>query len=167
MASHRLMLRIDMLGGTLALIYFRAIMPNKRLLHPDTCTQSFGEVPSGLKCRHVMLPPGNIHLLHGRHSAPNRGFGACHIWAEHRREMEQVGLFACADVPRYVAGIVGAGSQLYYEGGHIRTVRLMAVRSPRGVAILELRNTRSDSFWSIVTAYSSNKKHGTLVGTVL
>ena len=37
------------------------------------------------------MPAGEIRLFHGRHTGPNRGFGAEHIWAEHEREMVAAG----------------------------------------------------------------------------
>ena len=140
-------------------------MPNRPLINPTTNTLLFGRVPDIAK-RGVNLPGGAIHLLRGKHTAPNRGFGACHIWAEHSREMIDEGFTNEAAVPAYVAFVITAASQLYYSGESFRYSRLMAVRGIAWTAILELRD-RDEPFWSVITAYRSNKKHGTFVGSVL
>ncbi len=70
-------------------------------------------------------------------------------------------------VPAYVAKIVCVGTPLYFGDDHYTKTRLMAVRGKSGTAILELREAREETFWSIVTAYSANKKHGVQIGTVL
>ncbi|MFG1299148.1 hypothetical protein V5F49_05065 [Xanthobacter sp. V3C-3] len=106
-------------------------------------------------------------MLRGKHTGPNKGFGVCHIWAEHRREMEHFDLVEEAHVPIYVAKIVCAGTPLHFEGSDIKATKLIAVRSSIGLAILQLRPTREETYWSIVTAYASSKKHGVRVGAVL
>ena len=140
-------------------------MPNRPLINQKTNSLLFGTVPDIAK-RGVDLPGGAIHLLRGKHLGPNRGFGACHIWAEHSTEMIDEGFATEADVPAYVAFVITAASQLYYSGESFRYSRLMAVRGIAWTAILELRD-RDEPFWSVVTAYRSNKKHGTFVGSVL
>lgn len=141
-------------------------MPNTILMHPVTGLACFGNVPAS-KTRGFFIEGGEIRLLRGRHTGPNRGFGARHIWAEHVKEMAAVGFNSEEDVPGYVAHIVRHGVPLYYGGESFRMIRLMAVRAAAGTAILEFREQRETSFWSVVTAYSANKKHGTLVGSVL
>lgn len=81
--------------------------------------------------------------------------------------MSALGLISEAEVPSYVAHIIRHGVPLYFSGGDFRRIRLMAVRAPSGTAILELRAQRECSVWSVVTAFSGSKKHGTMVGTVL
>ena len=104
----------------------------------------------------------------GKHTGPNRGFGAAHIWAEHQKEMAQRGFFAEADVPSYVAAIVCVGTPLYFTAGDMRNTRLLAVRSATGMAVLEQHYLRDAVVvWSVVTAYSGNRKGGSLVGAVL
>lgn len=141
-------------------------MSNTRLLHPTNGQHAFGIVPDA-KWRDVLFPSGNIYLPRGKHTGPNRGFGARHIWAEHAKEMRAIGLETEDDVPAYVARIVCARTPLYFEGALWTKTRLMAVRGVSGTAILELIKGRHETFWSIVTAYSANKKHGSQIGTVL
>lgn len=141
-------------------------MPNRKLLNPESNHECFGTVKK-MKTRRIILPAGEIHLLFGKHIGPNKGFGACHIWEEHRAEMQQKGLLTFNDVPKFVCTIVKSGTQLYYENAHHSKTRLMAVRNASGTAILEFRENVELPFWGIVTAYIGTKKHGTLVGTVL
>ena len=140
-------------------------MPNKLLVNPSTNTLLFGKVPE-ISSRGISLPGGAIHLLRGKHTGPNRGFGAQHVWAEHSKEMIAAGFEEEREVPAYVAFVITAGSQLFYSGESFRYSRLMAVRGIAWTAILELRE-RDEPFWSVITAYRSNKKHGTFVGSVL
>ena len=89
-----------------------------------------------------------------------------HIWAEHQSEMEKAGYHSESDVPLYVLGIIKIGTPLYFEGANWHVTRLMAVRSARGTAILEFRDRREGPVWTIVTAFSGTKTHGSRVGTV-
>lgn len=133
--------------------------------NPVTGFQWFGIVPS-LKLSGVLLPEAPILLPLGRHIGPNKGFGARHIWAEHRLEMERSGHLREADVSLYVLSIIRAGTPLYFEGASWQQTRLMAVRSVTGTAVIEFRERREGSVWSVVTAFSGTKTHGTRVGTV-
>lgn len=139
-------------------------MCNQFITHPDggIC---FGKVPE-MNIRGIIIPSGDIRLIPGKHVGPNKGRGAEHIWSEHQREMHKKGFVRYEDVPAYVASIIVVGTKLYFEGGQIRQVRLMAVQSQRGVAILEHRTPRDGEFWSIITAYSGGRPYGTLVGAV-
>jgi hypothetical protein len=141
-------------------------VPNTQLFHPDNETLIFGNVPE-VNSRGILIPGGPIKLLKGRHNGPNRGFGAAHIWAEHSLEMAKHQCGNVDDVPRYVSLIIQTGTPLYFSGEITRTTRIMAVRALPGTAILEHRTLRTECFWSVVTAYSANKKHGTQVGSVL
>lgn len=114
-----------------------------------------------------VIEGGEIHLPEGRHFGPNNGFGAAHIWAEHAKEMAKQGFQSHDEVPAYVASIVKQGTPLVFGGPLGRQVRLIAVRSRTGMAILELRMQRDALFWAVVTAYAGNKTHGTRVGAVL
>ena len=140
-------------------------MSNSPVLNSANGTISFGTVPS-LKLAGVVLPEAWILLPVGRHIGPNRGFGARHIWAEHRLEMEKLGHTNQADVPLYVLAIIQAGTPLYFEGASWKQTRLMAVRSAKGTAVIEFLERREGPVWTIVTAFSGTKTHGTRVGTV-
>ena len=135
------------------------------VLHPAG-SASFGTLPK-MRAPGQTLPAGEIRLFRGRHTGPNRGFGAAHIWAEHRREMAALGFDAYEDVADFVAMIVRAGTPVYFGDQDWRSLRVMAVRSRTGTAILEHRESRDgDGYWSIVTAYAGTRTHGTRVGTV-
>lgn len=140
-------------------------MSSLAILNPLTGLQSFGLVPS-LKLSGVLLPEAPILLPLGRHIGPNKGFGARHIWAEHRLEMERSGQLSEADVPLYVLSIIQVGTPLYFEGASWQHTRLMAVRSTAGTAVIEFRERREAAVWSVVTAFSGTKTHGTRVGAV-
>ena len=140
-------------------------MSARQLLNPQTNAPTFGFV-SPVRLDRLMYADEPIHLLLGRHIGPNHGFGAAHIWAEHAQEMARFGLCSAAEVPVYVTMIVRTGTPLFFEGGSFRQTRLLAVRCSAGTAILEYRGNRDEPFWSIVTAFSGTKTHGTRVGTV-
>ena len=143
----------------------RPARPNDPVPHPETGETSYGAVPEG-KSRGDRIPAGLIELRTGRHSGPNRGFGAKHIWAEHQAEMAQAGFSCEEDVPRYVAWIIKAGTPIYYEGSSMRNTRITVVRSTRGMAVLEMKGHLDECVWSVVTAYNSTKANGTRVGAV-
>lgn len=89
-----------------------------------------------MESRGFPIPEGRIVLFEGEHVGPNRGFGALHIWDEHRREMARRGLMSYENVPKFVA------------------------------AILQAVHRREGPIWSVVTAYAGNKTHVTRIGTV-
>ncbi|MDF2369413.1 MAG: hypothetical protein P1V21_01340 [Rhizobiaceae bacterium] len=70
------------------------------------------------------------------------------------------------DVPAYVATIIQTGTPLHFPGDNIRKSRLVAVRAATGLAILEQHTWVEDTVWSVVTAYSGNRKDGPRIGTV-
>lgn len=141
-------------------------MLNHPLIHPITGLVTFGRVPEAKSGIH-RIEPGEIHLRVGKHTGPNRGFGAAHIWAEHQKEMAQRGFFTEQEVPSYVAAIICVGTPLYFTAGNMRNPRLLAVRAVTGMAVLEQRYLNEAVVWSVVTAYSGNKKGGSRVGVVL
>jgi hypothetical protein len=139
----------------------------KVIVHnPATANGSFGYIPQ-ITNRGEIIPDGEIYLLKGRHSGPNKGFGAVHIWAEHRKEMAARGFKNESDVASYVATIIRTGTPIYFSGENRKRIRITTVRSAIGTAVLEYSHSEKIAYWSVVTAYSANKKHGTLVGTVL
>ena len=140
-------------------------MSNQFLIHPENGSICFGNVVE-MRPRGAIIPAGEVRLLSGRHVGPNRGWGAAHIWAEHQSEMQKVGFGAYEDVPAYVATIVRVGTPLFFEGANMRKIRLMGVRAATGTAILEFRDRREGPIWSIVTAFSGVRTHGTRVGAV-
>lgn len=141
-------------------------MPNLLLMCPNTQSTTFGMVGE-MNSRGEILPAGPIRLHRGKHIGPNHGFGARHIWAEHASEMSRHGLLTEGDVPAYVSLIIQSGVPIYHEGGRWGKPRVAVVKSLPGTAILEYRGPIGMGAWAVVTAYSSNKKHGILVGSVL
>ena len=139
-------------------------MSNQFLTHPQTGRICFGTIIE-MNSRGYIIPAGEIRLLSGKHVGPHQGWGAKHIWAEHRLEMQKQGLHTYAEVPAYVSSIVSQGTSLYFEG-NIRKIRIMGVRAATGTAVLEFRKQREGAIWSVITAHSGVKRHGTLVGTV-
>lgn len=80
--------------------------------------------------------------------------------------MAKVGLTNEVEVPLYVLGMLKSGTPLFHEGGSFRYERLLAVRSGAGTVIMELRQQRQGNIWTVVTAFSGTKTHGTRVGAV-
>lgn len=135
------------------------------ILHPSGAL-AFGRLLE-MRAPGIILPAGEIRLFHGRHTGPNRGFGAEHIWAEHEREMVAAGFSDFGSVAGYVATIVREGTPVFFGDHNWRTLRAMAVRSRTGTAIVEHRTPRGEvPHWSVITAFSGTKTHGTRVGTV-
>jgi hypothetical protein len=133
------------------------------LICPRTNSLSFSTVPE-LKLNGLLHPPADVHLLVGRHAGPHRGFGQVHIWAEHAKEMERLGLHTIDDVPSFVERVVQPGTPLHHEGGSWRKERLLAVRSPFGTAVLEWRCQRDGPIWSVVTVFLRRNPVGVRIG---
>jgi hypothetical protein len=130
------------------------------VLNPLTGELSFGTIPQ-LKLAGLAIPEARIHLHLGRHIGPNRGFGVRHIWAEHKAEILRAGYVEESDVPRYVLEMLKPGTPPFFEGQSWGKTRLMAVRSAKGTAIVELREQREAVVWAVVTAFSGTRTHGT------
>ena len=124
----------------------------------------FGEIVE-MSGRGWHLPAGVIVLKFGRHKGPNHGCGAAHILAEHIKEMAMSG--HCT-AEKYVAWIIQTGTPIYCEFDRMRGgQRVAVVRSGRGKVILEVdRNGVGHQYYSVITAYSDTKAHGTRVGAV-
>ena len=140
-------------------------MPPRLIINPVNGDFTFAVIP-GLVLAGVTFPEAFVVLPEGRHIGPNRGFGAAHIWAEHQREMSAIGLSSRQDVPLYILTLLKSGTPLHYEGASWRSTRLLAVRAAAGTVVLEHRQQRAGDVWSVVTAFSGTKTHGTRVGTV-
>ena len=135
------------------------------ILHPDG-EYKFGTLVE-MRAPGLIIPSGDIFLFRGRHSGPNRGFGKEHIWAEHEQEMSALGFNTSEEVPKYVAMIIQKGTPVFFGDHSWRSLKVMAVRSRIGTAIVEYRQPRdSAGIWSVVTAFSGTRTHGTRVGTV-
>ncbi|CAN8140388.1 conserved hypothetical protein [uncultured Thiomicrorhabdus sp.] len=112
---------------------------------------------------------GTVELRKGKHIGPNRGFGAEHIWAEHHVELKKMGFEAKEDVPKFVAKVISTGAPIYCEFSHPGgNHRVTVVKNKDGhIAILERKNTEyNNTIYSVVTAFTKGKAHGTRIGTV-
>jgi hypothetical protein len=137
-----------------------------RLVCPRTKSPLFGHIQTlVLDGREYQQSP--IYLFAGRHTGANRGFGAIHIWEEHKREMAKIGLHSYEEVPYFVESIVRPNTAVHFEGGGFRATRLIAVRNSIGTAILEWREMREGTIWSVVTAYLTPRASGKLVGRIM
>lgn len=142
--------------------------PNSAIAHPDGL-ECYGRIPE-INTQGDVIPAGEIFLRAGRHTGPNRGFGVRHIWAEHQTELTRLGYTTVDDVVRFVRDIIRPGSAIYCEfnhpgGKHRPTV----LKSSLGIVILEPREApETDLGWIyvVVTAYTSRRAHGVLIGTL-
>lgn len=80
--------------------------------------------------------------------------------------MAKLGFTEEAHVPGYVASIIRAGTPLYFDASQMKNHRIVAVRAATGMAVLEHKDQRGESVWSVVTAYAKRTTHGTQVGAV-
>jgi hypothetical protein len=133
------------------------------LICPRTGTFSFARVPQ-LKLDGLNFEPADVRLMKGKHVGPNRGFGAAHIFSEHKRDLERHNVFNLDDVPLFVQLIIRPNTPLHFEGGSYRASRLIAVASSVGIAVLEWKVTNSTPVWSVVTAYLRKAPIGHRVG---
>ncbi|MGR7213992.1 hypothetical protein ACU605_25155 [Klebsiella aerogenes] len=143
--------------------------PNSPIAHPDGLA-CYGRVPE-IETKNDFIPAGDIFLRVGRHTGPNRGFGVNHIWAEHEKELAQLGYDTISDVARFVRDIIQPGAPIYCEfnhpGGKHRTTVL---KSALGMVILEPREapeTYSGWIYVVVTAYSKRNPHGVQIGRII
>lgn len=142
--------------------------PNRQIAHPDGLA-CYGRIPE-INSQGDIISAGDIFLRAGRHTGPNRGFGVRHIWAEHKTELTRLGYGTVEDVACFVRDVIRPGSPIYCEfnhpgGKHRPTV----LKSSLGIAILEPREAvETDSGWIyvVVTAYTSRKAHGVLIGRI-
>ena len=140
-------------------------MSSRQIFNPLGNGVVFAVIPR-LTLDRVEFQEANVVLPEGKHIGPNKGFGAAHIWAEHQREMAAVGLQSFGEVPLFVLPMLKHGTPLHFEGASWRATRLLAVRTAAGTVVLEHRQQRGGDVWSIVTAFSGTKTHGTRVGSV-
>ena len=133
--------------------------PNTRILHPNRHSFAFASVPE-IKSRGLSFPKGNIYLTFGR-----RKFGAVHIYDKHRREMLQRGFDGFKQVNQFVASIIKPYAPLHFEGGD-RANKLAVVQSSSGTAIIQLRNSEDEYYYTVVTAYLGRNPHGGRVGSL-
>lgn len=127
------------------------------VFHPSGAP-SFGKLEQ-MRAPGLFMPAGEILLFRGRHTGPNRGFGIEHIWSEHADEMRSAGFISYEETATYVASIIRQGTPVYFGDHSWKSLRVMAVRSRIGTAIVEYRQPREASgIWSIVTALAEQER---------
>lgn len=111
---------------------------------------------------------GFVQLRKGKHIGPNKGFGVEHIWAEHSYELKQLGYNSEEEVSKFVADLIKTNAPIYCEFNNPRgNHRIAVVKATIGIAYLERRTTGDNSIvYSVVTAFTKGKAHGTKIGTV-
>lgn len=139
-------------------------MHNIRILHPTNGTYVYGHVPEK-KAKGLVIPPGPVLLKRGRDTAFG-GFGACHIWGRHERELRQRGCTDAADIPKFVASIVCAGSQIHCEFEEIARLKVTVVRERLGSVVLQYNEHAETPHYSVVTAFANPRHFGSYVGQI-
>ena len=139
---------------------------NTLIINPRTDTTVFGVIPK-ISHRHYAFPEGNIHLRHGEHLGPSKGWGLNHIWYEHQSELIKMGYETDERVAHYVSDIIQFGANIYCEFSRMGSERVTVLKSPFGVAILEQRyDGDNNDFYSVVTAFNNKLAYGQLIGKV-
>ncbi|WP_018417336.1 hypothetical protein [Teredinibacter turnerae] len=140
------------------------ITKNTRIVNPGTGLESFGVIPD-IDKQTAKFFEGHIYLKHGEHIANNRGFGASHIWEQHKHELDKYNIYCVDDVAGYVASILISGASIHYEYGKRLTVSL---RSAKGIVIVEEKsNAIGEAEYSVVTAYPKRgNPHGSIIGAL-
>ncbi|EPY0179491.1 hypothetical protein ACW3ST_004943 [Salmonella enterica subsp. salamae serovar 42:b:e,n,x,z15] len=110
--------------------------PNSPIAHPDGLA-CYGRVPE-IETKNDFIPAGDIFLRKGKYTGLNSGFGVNHIWAEHEKELAQLGYNTISDVARFVRDIIQPGAPIYCEFNHPgRKHRTTVLKSALTMVILE------------------------------
>lgn len=131
---------------------------NDTINNPRTGTPVFGMFPN-IVYQNTELEAGPIYLRYGQHLGPHRGFGLCHIWHEHKKEIQQATKSplltveeAVEVIPEYIAGLLIRGAPIHSEFD--QKARCMVVRIRKGIVLLEPhKDGQAETFYSIITAY--------------
>ena len=76
---------------------------NEYIVNPNTGTTTFGTVPE-IPHPQYCFPEGEIILRYGEHRGPHRGWGLCHLWQEHAKQISVLGYETKEDAASYVIG---------------------------------------------------------------
>ena len=137
---------------------------NEYIVNPNTGTTTFGTVPE-IPHPQYCFPEGEIILRYGEHRGPHRGWGLCHLWQEHAKQISVLGYETKEDAARYVADILKSGAKIYCEFASLRTERMAVLQSSLGSVIIEHRyDSQNTPFYSVVTAFNNKRPHGHLIG---
>ncbi|EKF9707696.1 TPA: hypothetical protein PMC41_003348 [Vibrio cholerae] len=136
-------------------------------MNPKTNALVFGSIPE-ISFRGSFFIGADIFLRYGEHRGVNRGFGAVHIWAEHSKDLIELGYPTRDDVARFVSDLIRPRCPIYCEFNNPRgNHRLAVLKTAIGVVYLEQTyNQENEPFYSVVTAFPKGKAHGTQIGSV-
>lgn len=121
-----------------------------KINNPKTNEDHFGFIPEIPK---LGTDGAYICLFEGEHSGPSkggRGFGEAHVMAAHATDIKIAG---CKSVAEYLALFLTQGTPVCYEGGYQSQLRTLAMRRSGVIIVLEYRQQRGGSVWSVVTAF--------------
>lgn len=140
-----------------------------RVLNPKTGTDIFGLFPE-IDQRGIYLPPGNIHLCHGDHYGPNKGFGVLHIIAEHGGQIARAYPALAPLAPHdmvvgYVNKILMRQAPVFIEADNVS--RPVVIHTVAGGVILEKRGPDHAAWYSVVSAYNRKARRGELMASLL
>ncbi|MDT8992693.1 hypothetical protein RQP54_17610 [Curvibacter sp. APW13] len=124
-----------------------------------------------------------VILLYGKHWKKNKGFGVSHILEEHHNEIPLVKKLgrvvstcprhptpaAVSAVAQFVADICARYADIACEYAGMRgDHRPLIIKSRKGTVVLEYRqcNETASPYYSVVTAMSSTKAKGTVIGAL-
>lgn len=112
------------------------------------------------------FPVGEIVLKHGEHRGPNKGFGIVHILKEHKSDLTKHNLdHSDEGVICYVKLILRSGARIYSEFASLRGFhRPMVILSSIGTVVLERKDIKGKTLYSVVTAFGGNKVKGIQIG---
>lgn len=137
-------------------------------INPKTGTTSFGTLPSLTLSRGLVVPAGDIILKNGRIWREKNGgwggFGAKHIWKDHRGELVTHGYTTEQDIPRFVSDIIVTGADVFHESN--RGSRVYILQSSLGIVILEFALKNGSTTHSVISAYTRKTSRGTRVHTL-
>lgn len=140
-----------------------------RVLNPKTGTDIFGLFPE-IDQLAVYLPPGKIHLCHGEHVGPNRGFGIEHILAEHGGQIARAHPSLARLNPHdmvigYVNKILLRQAPIFIEADNVN--RPVVIHTVTGGVILERRGPEHATWYSVVSAYNRKTRRGIVMASLL
>ncbi|MGL5596802.1 MAG: hypothetical protein ACRDDA_01495 [Aeromonas sp.] len=137
-------------------------------INPKTGTTSFGTLPELTLSRGLVIPAGDIILKDGRIWREKKGtlggFGAKHIWQDHRRELIEHGYNTKQDIPRFVSDIIVTGADVFHESN--KGARVNILQSSLGIVILEFAVKDGSTTHSVISAYTRKTSRGTRVHTI-
>jgi len=137
-----------------------------RFLHPLTGKDNFGSIPNLPElCTSIADIP--IILRYGFHKSAHNGYGATHIWAEHREDVKPFAVNCIEDVGIFVAKII-SGKALFYKANPVDgKFRISIYQRDVGSVILEFnRKVKGLYYWNVITAYNAKLNKTKCLGSI-